>query len=65
MRSYWSLLLLLASMWGASYLFIKVAVDGIPPAALGGLVLILAGVTLASGERIPRPRDQSEAACAS
>src|SRR6185312_531940 len=25
---YWPLLLLLASVWGASYLFIKVAVDG-------------------------------------
>jgi drug/metabolite transporter (DMT)-like permease len=28
MNRYWPLLLLLASLWGASYLFIKVAVDG-------------------------------------
>jgi drug/metabolite transporter (DMT)-like permease len=28
MRRYWPLLLLLASVWGASYLFIKVAVEG-------------------------------------
>lgn len=28
MNRYWPLLLLLASVWGASYLFIKVAVDG-------------------------------------
>jgi drug/metabolite transporter (DMT)-like permease len=31
---YSTLLLLLASIWGASYLFIKVAVEDIPPAAL-------------------------------
>ena len=35
MRSYWPLILTLAAMWGASYLFIKVAVDDIPPAAPG------------------------------
>ncbi len=34
MRSYWPLILLLAAMWGASYLFIKVAVEDIPPAAM-------------------------------
>ena len=34
MRSYWPLILTLAAMWGASYLFIKVAVDDIPPAAM-------------------------------
>jgi drug/metabolite transporter (DMT)-like permease len=48
MRSYWPLLLVLAAVWGASYLFIKVAVEDIEPApmmairALGaGLVLLL------------------------
>ncbi len=35
MSRYWPLLLLLASVWGASYLFIKVAVDGgLAPAPL-------------------------------
>ena len=35
MSRYWPLLLLLASVWGASYLFIKVAVDGgLEPAPL-------------------------------
>ena len=35
MRRYWPLLLLLASVWGASYLFIKVAVEGgLEPAPL-------------------------------
>ena len=28
MNRYWTLLLILASVWGASYLFIKVAVEG-------------------------------------
>jgi drug/metabolite transporter (DMT)-like permease len=46
-RSYWSLLLLLASMWGASYLFIKVAVDDIPPAAMTEIRVLVAGVLLA------------------
>jgi drug/metabolite transporter (DMT)-like permease len=45
-RSYWSLLLLLASMWGASYLFIKVAVEDIPPAAMTDLRLSMAAVLL-------------------
>ena len=34
MRSYWPSLFLLAAMWGASYLYIKVAVEDIPPAAM-------------------------------
>ena len=35
MNRYWPLLLLLASVWGASYLFIKVAVEGgLEPAPL-------------------------------
>jgi drug/metabolite transporter (DMT)-like permease len=40
------MLLLLAAMWGASYLFIKVAVEDIPPAAMTDLRLLIAGVLL-------------------
>ncbi len=46
MRSYWPLIVLLASMWGASYLFIKVAVEDIPPAAMTDLRLLIAAVLL-------------------
>ncbi len=46
MRSYWPLILTLAAMWGASYLFIKVALEDIPPAALTELRVLLAGVLL-------------------
>ena len=46
MRSYWPLILLLAAMWGASYLFIKLAVEDIPPAAMTELRVLLAGVLL-------------------
>jgi drug/metabolite transporter (DMT)-like permease len=45
-RSYWPLLVLLASVWGASYLFIKVAVDDIPPAAMTDIRLLAGGVLL-------------------
>jgi len=45
-RSYWPLILILAAMWGASYLFIKVAVDDIPPAAMTELRVLLAGLLL-------------------
>jgi drug/metabolite transporter (DMT)-like permease len=45
-RSYWPLLALLASIWGASYLFIKVAVDDIPPAAMTDIRLFVAGLLL-------------------
>ena len=51
MRSYWPLILLLAAMWGASYLFIKVAVEDIPPAAMTDLRLSIAAVLLTG---IPR-----------
>ena len=47
MRSYWPLILLLAAMWGASYLFIKVAVEDIPPAAMTELRVLSAGLLLA------------------
>lgn len=48
MRSYWPTLVLLASMWGASYLFIKLAVEDLPPAAMTDLRLLIAGVLLAA-----------------
>ncbi len=47
-RSYWPLILLLAAMWGASYLFIKVAVEDIPPAAMTELRVLVAGLLLAA-----------------
>jgi drug/metabolite transporter (DMT)-like permease len=46
MRSYWPLLLTLAAMWGASYLFIKLAVDDIPPAAMTEIRVLVAGLML-------------------
>ncbi|MDX6542154.1 MAG: hypothetical protein QOI71_3764 [Gaiellales bacterium] len=46
-RSYLALIGLLAAIWGASYLFIKVAVRDFPPAAMMELRLAGAGVTLA------------------
>jgi drug/metabolite transporter (DMT)-like permease len=46
MRSYWSMILTLAAMWGASYLFIKVAVEDIPPAAMTELRVLIAGLLL-------------------
>ena len=45
-RGYWPALLFLSSLWGASYLFIKVAVEEIEPAAMIELRLVLAGVVL-------------------
>lgn len=48
MTRYWPLLLLLASMWGASYLFIKVAVEDIPPAAMTEIRVLIAGLLLAA-----------------
>jgi len=45
-RSYWGLILALAAMWGASYLFIKVAVEDIPPAAMTELRVLIAGTLL-------------------
>jgi drug/metabolite transporter (DMT)-like permease len=40
------MILTLAAMWGASYLFIKVAVDDIPPAAMTELRVLIAGLLL-------------------
>ena len=48
MRRYWTMLLTLAAVWGASYLFIKVAVDdGIEPAPLMAVRLLGAAALLA------------------
>ncbi|MDQ3874794.1 MAG: DMT family transporter, partial [Actinomycetota bacterium] len=47
-RSYPALLLMLAAIWGASYLFIKVAVEDIEPAAM-----MLARVVIASALLVP------------
>lgn len=46
MKRYAPMLLTLASVWGASYLFIKVAVDEIEPAPMMALRALLAGVVL-------------------
>ena len=46
MRSYWPLILLLASIWGASYLFIKVAVEDVEPAPMMAVRTLLAGLVL-------------------
>jgi drug/metabolite transporter (DMT)-like permease len=48
MSRYWPTLFLLASIWGASYLFIELGVEDIPPAALTFLRLALAAVLLAA-----------------
>lgn len=45
-RSYWPLLGFLAAVWGASYLFIKVAVEDIEPAAMMFFRLLIAGLLL-------------------
>ena len=45
-RGYWPALLFLSALWGASYLFIKVAVEEIEPAAMIELRLLLAGAVL-------------------
>jgi drug/metabolite transporter (DMT)-like permease len=45
-RGYIPLLLVVAGIWGASYLFIKVAVDEIEPTAMMELRLILAALVL-------------------
>jgi drug/metabolite transporter (DMT)-like permease len=45
-KSYWALLFLLASIWGGSYLLIKVAVEDLPPAAMTDMRLFVAGVLL-------------------
>jgi len=46
MSRYWPMLLLLAGVWGASYLFIKVAVDEIEPAPMMAFRTLLAAAVL-------------------
>jgi drug/metabolite transporter (DMT)-like permease len=46
MKRYWPMLLLLASVWGASYLFIKVAVDDIAPAPMMAARTLIAAAVL-------------------
>jgi drug/metabolite transporter (DMT)-like permease len=48
MQRYWPTLFLLAAIWGASYLFIEVAVEDVPPAALTFFRLFIAAVLLAA-----------------
>jgi len=58
----WSLLIALSILWGGSFFFVRVALDGVPP-----LTLVLARVVIASavlllllratGEALPRRRD--------
>jgi drug/metabolite transporter (DMT)-like permease len=53
MTRYWPLLFLLASIWGASYLFIKVAVEDVEPAPMmaaraGGAGILLAAYLAAT-----------------
>src|ERR671918_1336306 len=47
MTRYWPLLLLLAAIWGASYLFIKVALEDIAPAPMMAIRALVAGLILA------------------
>lgn len=46
MTRYWPLLLLLAAIWGASYLFIKVAVEDVEPAPMMAARALLAALML-------------------
>ena len=46
MSRYWPMLLTLAAVWGASYLFIKVAVDEIEPAPMMAVRALLAAAVL-------------------
>jgi drug/metabolite transporter (DMT)-like permease len=43
---YWPLLILLAAIWGASYLFIKLAIDDVEPAPMMAFRALVAGVLL-------------------
>ena len=65
MRRYWPLLVVLASLWGSSYLFIKVGVDGgLSPSALmfgRTLLIILAIGAAVLGVLKFRQRRQAEA----
>jgi len=45
-RRAWSLILLLAALWGASYMFIKVAIDDVSPIVVVWSRLVLAAIVL-------------------
>ena len=45
---YWPMLILLAAIWGASYLFIKVAVEDVEPAPMMAIRALVAGLLLAA-----------------
>ena len=62
MSRYWPMLLLLAGVWGASYLFIKVAVDEIDPAPMMAFRTLLAAAVLLAyvGWRFGRTRAGEE-----
>jgi drug/metabolite transporter (DMT)-like permease len=47
MSRYWPLLLLLAAIWGGSYVLIKVAVEDVEPAPLMAIRALVAGIVLA------------------
>src|SRR6185369_16323170 len=65
-RTEWLMLLGLAGLWGGSFLFLKIAVQGLPPlvVVLGRVGLaapVLLICTLAMGHKLPRsPRRWSE-----
>ncbi len=46
MTRYWPLLFLLGAIWGASYLFIKVALDDVEPAPMMAIRALVAGLML-------------------
>jgi drug/metabolite transporter (DMT)-like permease len=48
MSRYWPMLLLLAAIWGGSYVLIKVAVEDVEPAPLMAFRALVAGVMLAA-----------------
>jgi drug/metabolite transporter (DMT)-like permease len=62
MQRYWPTLFLLAAIWGASYLFIEVGIEDIPPAALTFFRLLIAGILLGAYlvHRLGRGRALSE-----
>ena len=62
MSRYWPMLLTLAAVWGASYLFIKVAVDEIEPAPMMAFRTLLAAAVLLAyvGWRFGRGRATAE-----
>jgi drug/metabolite transporter (DMT)-like permease len=45
-QRYWPLIVFLAAVWGASYLFIKIAVEDIPPAPMMAARALVAGAIL-------------------